>query len=419
VCNIRLLEYSEILTHINDEIIEVDEEYRDGVFSSLSVKDQQLKNWRNYFKADDTEIFLTKGFEVVKHMLLNTKGLFSSEVRYQTLDKSMEILVEFLQKNYLSSPLRREDSIVSNGEMPHPKIRSDSVHEDVGNNTELNIKCPQNHVPQVLRKFEVNTDIDITKNEFLAEYYLYMKKEFSSFFMSSIIDHGDLFLRKQDAVGMGLRCVCTLVPIFGNLLSLAGIMLIQYTDAMLKRKLAKVCDLAVNYADLPEKISRIMAILRSHAIIQKSSTKIVLKSKNILSEALVDLGIKKNLSTSELLAYNDSKIVEGVLLMLIETKQINVLHFPEINTLLEKLIETLIVTKSIELNFKDFDSKVLTDSTNCKRVAEIDIDDKLLKINDHLPKSLKRKQGEAYQIYYDRVNKFLKVSVVFNEDSEY
>ena len=50
--------------------------------AEVQPSDEYLKNWRKYFARQDTEHFENKAFEVVKTILVNTKGIFSSERRY-------------------------------------------------------------------------------------------------------------------------------------------------------------------------------------------------------------------------------------------------------------------------------------------------------------------------------------------------
>ena len=138
--------------------------------------------------------------------------------------------------------------------------------------------------------------------------------------------------------------MCAMVPVFGNLIKVAGIAMVVVKDMALKRKLSRITDLALNYSDLPDRLSRLMAVLRANAILGASNITVSLKKKGILTEALINLGVKNNLTEAEILAFNDAKIVEGTILVLTETKQINVINFPDVNELLHKIIEVLMQT---------------------------------------------------------------------------
>ena len=53
----------------------------------------------------------------------------------------------------------------------------------------MTIKSQKNLIPEVLEKLGYDYHLDITKNEFLSEYFLSMKKYLASLFLCSIIDH--------------------------------------------------------------------------------------------------------------------------------------------------------------------------------------------------------------------------------------
>lgn len=403
---LRLVEYSEILTNLNDETIAIDTSFYKGPFKAVSAEEAYLKDWRLYFKQEDPLHFELKGFEVVKTLIQNQLGIFSSRRRYEILETSMETLIKFMKKNYMlkgqedmspdSSPLRLKQP--SKGDISDSK---------------LTFKAPTDDVQLLLKSLNISYGMDLSQNYFLGEYFLVMRKRLTSLFMCSIVDNQDIFIRKEDAVANAMRSTLGLVPVVGSFLKMAGIMMGMIQDANLKRKLTRISDLAINYADFPEKISRLMTLLRSNAIMGSVDVGDALKKSNIISDALYKLGLAQQMTPPELLAFNDSKIVEGALLALIETKQINVVHFPDINELQCKLVNFLLETHAIRLSFDVASSTREKTEGNISPTAmvytEVIIDKEILAKNDYLPKSLLRKKNEEYGEYYNRINKYLKV----------
>ncbi len=330
---------------------------------------------------------------------MNTSGLFASSSRYRDLERALDTLLEFMQKNYAVQAAEEPAGT------PKSPLRLGSKELE---QTHISFKPPTNNVQVVLRKYGVDNDFDFTEHVFLSEYFLYLKKELSSLFLCSIVDHRQVFVRKTDSVGGALKGVSSLVPVFGTLLNLAGIGFIMMQDMTLVKKLSRITDLALNYTELPDRISRIMVQLRANAIIKTSNQQYVLKSESLLSKAMKEFGMKNKLTSSQMLALNDMKIIEGVLLLLIETKQVNVINFPDINELLHKVVDALISTNAIVLDFDNaLDRRALTFTQTS--FSEVVIDREMLKRNEYLPKSLLRKKAEDYKAYYDRVNQFLKV----------
>ena len=339
----------------------------------------------------------------MKHLLLNTKGIFHPPERYEIFETSMDSLLEFMKKNYkLNGGLEKEPF-----EQAKPKDRPTIS----GNSQHIEMSASQASITDILKKYGVTHEIDFTKNEFLCEYYLFMKKRFTGLFLASLVDQEEIFVRKDWAVGVGLKSVCSMVPVFGDLLKIAGITMVAFNDMSVKRKLERISDLAVNYTDLPERLARIMVLLRINAIMAVAKTKVKLKGKSMISEALEQMGVKNKLTRPQLLAFNDSKIVEGAMLVLIETKQINVVNFPEMNSLLEKVVDVLIKTSSITLTLE---GEISDDDQQQTRYTEIVIDKAMLRKNEYLPRNLLRGKEEEYSKYYDRVNSYLKSVTVEN-----
>lgn len=383
---------------MNDEFVDFPDGLKQSVLAAVGEDDEYFRGWRRYFEQQDPVLFEKTGFGVVRDQLVNTKGLFASSSRYKDLERCLDTLLEFMQKNYSVQPEEPAGARKSL-EQASPKELSQ---------TQISFKPPTNSVQEVLQKYGVTHELDFTEHVFLSEYFLYLKKELTSLFVCSIVDHRQLFVRKSDSVGGALRGVSGLVPVFGSLLNLAGIGFIMMQDATLVKKLSRITDLALNYTELPDRISRILVLLRANAIMKSSSQEFVLKSEGLLSKAMKEFGLKNKLSSAQMLAINDMKIVEGVLLLLIETKQVNVINFPDINELLHKVVDALISTNAIVLEFdNDLDRRALTFAQNS--FAEVVIDREMLRRNEYLPKSLLRKKNEDYKSYYDRVNKFLKV----------
>lgn len=368
------------------------------MLADIGEEEEYYRGWRRYFEQQNPVLFEKTGFEVVRTLLVNTKDLFASSSRYKDLERGMDILLDFMQKNYT---VQSEETAGP----PKSPLRLGSKELD---QTQISFKPPTNNVQDVLHKYGVKHDLDFTEHVFLSEYFLYLKKELSSLFLCSIVDHRQVFMRKTDTVGGALKGVSSLVPVFGTLLNLAGIGFIMMQDMTLVKKLSRITDLALNYTELPDKISRIMVLLRANAITKTSNQEYVLKSEGLLSKAMKELGLKNKLTSAQMLAINDMKIIEGVLLLLIETKQVNVINFPDINELLHKVIDALITTNAIVLEFEGtVDRRALTYMQSS--FTEIVIDREMLKRNEYLPKTLLRKKQEDYKAYYDRVNKFLKV----------
>ena len=109
--------------------------------AEIQPSDEYLRNWRKYFARQDTEHFENKAFEVVKTILLNTKGIFSSERRYQVLESSMDILIKFMKENYtLESKEEENDSLQRQG----------TIKKEFGNDSNMTIKSEKNQIPEVL-----------------------------------------------------------------------------------------------------------------------------------------------------------------------------------------------------------------------------------------------------------------------------
>jgi hypothetical protein len=384
---------------------------------NVDSADEYLKDWRGYFKAETLLHFETKGFDLVKTLVLNSLGIFSSRRRYSVCEESMDTLLKFVKKNYvLHSDLGSEGGmIIHSGSSSPLKNQSPVQNPSKFEKSPVVFKTAKNKVPEVLDSLGISHDLDISKHTFLAEYYLAMRKRLTSLFYCAIVDDQDIFLRKMDAAGLALKGACSLVPVFGSLLSLAGVMLIAVKDMSLNRKLARVSDLAINYSDFPDKMSKLMALLRSNAIIQCADVDKALRRSNIISDALYKLGISKNLSPPEMLAFNDTKILEGAILALIETKQINVINFPDINDLQCKVINLLLITESMKLTFEIpmlSQTSIMSgdNSPDIRGVSgEVVFDEEILAKNDCLPAILIRGKAEKYADYYARVNKYLKV----------
>lgn len=369
----------------------------------MEILDSYMKYWKDFFKPEGAIRFEERGYEIVKHLLLNTKGIFSPAERYDIFESSMDSLLDFMKQNYQMNDALQIEATRSAPAKTSISVPAKSEH--------LVMNTVHTSITDILKKYGVTHEIDFTKNEFLCEYFLFMKKRFTGLFLSSLVDQEDLFVRKDWAVGVGLKSVCTMVPVFGDLLKIAGIGMVALHDMSVKRKLERISDLAVNYTDLPDRIARIMVLLRVNAIMAVSKTKVKVKGKSMISDALEQMGIKNKLTRPQLLAFNDSKIVEGALLVLIETKQINVVHFPEINSLLEKVVEVLISTNSITLTLE---GEISDDEQSKSRYTEIVIDKAMLRKNEYLPRNLLRGKEEPYEKYYDRVNSYLKSITVEN-----
>ena len=438
---LRLIEYRNILLSINDEMIEIDSSLGERVWSDIKPNDEYYRGWRQYFEQESPVLFEKKGFEVVRNQLVNTKHIFVNRRRYRDVESAMDILLKFMENNYTLQPSEVESPCKSPTKSMNRNAK-EMLAED--GESSVIIKPPTlNHVPEVLKRYGIHHSLEFTENEFLCEYFLYMKKEFSSLFICSIVDHQQIYVRKTDTIGGGLKSLSSLVPVFGSLLSLAGIGLIVIKEMMLAKKLSRITDLALNYKDLPDKISRVMVLLRANSITLGSNQQYKLKQEGIISKALSDLGVKRNLSNAELLAFNDCKIIEGVIFLLIETKQVSVINFPDINDLIHQIIEVLITTKSIVLEFDHSSCSPSRDSNSSSQIdsdgnkagrttsigqrgedspmqispfnkkisskTEVVIDEEVLKRNEYLPRDLIRGAGEDYEKYYMRVNKYLKV----------
>ena len=396
-----------MLTSLNDEAIEV-EAFLDGAFKPVAPEHQYLKDWRLYFKQEDPLHFENRGFEVVKTLILNRVGIFPSKRRYDVLETSTDTLVKFMQRNYI---LRKDNESEDQGECLSPtKVFPTNSQEK---RSSIIFKAASNDIADKLNTLGIDHRLDLSQNQFLAEYYLVMRKRLTSLFLCSIIDDQDIFSRKEDSLGAAMKTTLGLVPMFGDLLKIAGIVLVMVKDMNLKRKLARISDLAVNYADFPEKIAKLMSLLRANAIMQSVNPVDQFKKTNVISEALVKFGLLKDLTPPELLAFNDAKIIEGALLALIETKQINVINFPDINDLQCRLVTFILETETIRLNLDiqeaTTDTKGEGSSPDNKVYTEVIIDKDILLKNDYLPNYLLRQKGEQYKEYYDRINKYLKV----------
>lgn len=382
---IRMIEYKDIFQNLvvqENQLIDFQQ-----YFDVITPADQFIKDWSNLFSGQNSEKFETRVFEIVRQSLLNAKGIFMYRERYSILEASLDSLLEIFQSSFSKdSPVKRSAG-------------SEELYE-----SNISIAKPENNMPARLAAFNLDYSMDFSRHPFLAEYYLYMRKQLTALFACSVIDHMDIYVRKMDSIAIGLRAVCNLVPVFGSLLGMAGITLGLVKDGLLKRKLERISDLAVNYVDLPEKVARMMTVLRVNSITMVSQTVYKVASEGIVSKALRDMGLENKLSEAETLAINDSRVVEGILLLLIETKQINVINFPEINELLESILDTLLSTKSLAIN---------ADHRQEARVSqiyvEVLIDKEILDNNDYLPRTLLRKKEETYPHYYNRINSFLKV----------
>lgn len=416
---IRLVEYSELLTSIDDETIEIPKRFEEGVFKTIDPSDEFLRNWRKFFQANEPLHFEQKAFELVKSLLLNKVGIFSSRRRYLILESSLDDLLEFMRNNYVCETVPDSPTSFLSVQSPAKKKGSfltvystseEKPMEEKKEQSAVVFISPKNKLPEVLQKLGITYELDLSTNEHLGEYFLAMRKRLTSLFYCSIVDDQDIFFRKQDAIGSTLKTACALVPVFGTLLSLAGIAVVALQDFSIRRKLARISDLAVNYADFPEKIARLMALLRSNAIIQTADLDKGLRKAGVLSEALRKFGALRQLTPSEMLAFNDSKIIEGALLALIETKKVNVVTFPDVNSLQCILVNFLVENTCIRLNFDSpsADSKQTNKGRQSIQYSDVTFDEEMLARNDKLPKTLLRGEDESYDKYYARVNAFLK-----------
>lgn len=404
-----MVEYSEILTNMNDEFIELDPRYLNGPFRPVTPDEEYLKDWRLYFKQEDPMHFESKGFEVVKTLISNHLGLFSSRRRYQVLETSMDTLVKFMKKNYVL----REGQISPDSSPVRARTTSSQEIEK----SQVVFKAPSSDFDCLMKSMGISSGMDLSQNQFLGEYFLVMRKRLTSLFFCSIVDNQEIYIRKEDAAASALKTTLSLVPIVGKFLQIAGIMMVTMKDMNLKRKLARISDLAINYADFPEKIARLMALLRSNAIMNSVNVGDSLRKSNAISESLIKFGLAQEMTPPEMLAFNDTKLVEGALLALIEKKKINVVNFPDINDLQCKLVNFLLETQAIRLSFDIANSMTVSNSLNINTsdivYSEVIIDEEILKKNDYLPKTLLRKKNEEYSDYYNRINKYLKVELAY------
>ena len=191
-----------------------------------------------------------------------------------------------------------------------------------------------------IQVFERNFDImtDFTKNVLLAQYYLKMKKMLKSMFISSLVAERQIFTIRDDTYAMTVKSISAVIPLFGQLIGAAGVTWNMTKKLELSRKLSRIADLAINYDQLEDLIARTMTLLRRNVIIScsgyfntKKNPKEYTFEKWNVTKKLWDLLKKDALTESEILATNDTHIVEGCMVYIIEHGLVDLINFPSVS----------------------------------------------------------------------------------------
>lgn len=189
----------------------------------------------------------------------------------------------------------------------------------------------------VIKIFEKKLNImtDFSHNTLLNEYYLKMKKMLKSMFVSSLVAERGIFVVNDDNYASAVKSLSGVIPLFGDLIGAAGTTWNMAKKMELSKKLRRIADLAVNYDGLEDLIARTMTLLRRNVIISccnhfkryKKTYENVLKKWNV-TKKLFTLLKKDALTKPEILATNDTHVVEGCMVYIIESKQVDLLNFP-------------------------------------------------------------------------------------------
>jgi hypothetical protein len=188
------------------------------------------------------------------------------------------------------------------------------------------------------RKLDIMTDFSM--NNLLAEYFLKMKKMLKSIFISSLIAERGIYVMNDDQYASTVKSLSGVIPLFGDLIGAAGTTWNIAKKMELSKKMARIADLAVNYDNLEDMVARTMTLLRRNVIIQccnhfrkyKKPKENVLEKWNV-TKKLWTLLKKDALTNPEIMAVNDTHIIEGCLVYIIDSRQIDLVNFPTVNFL--------------------------------------------------------------------------------------
>lgn len=190
---------------------------------------------------------------------------------------------------------------------------------------------------QVFRR-KINILTDFTQNRLLCEYYFKMRKMLKSAFVTSLAQERRVFIMRDDLYAASLKSMSTMIPLFGQLIGAVGITWNTKKKFELTKKLSRLADLAVNYSDLDDKIARAMTLLRRNVItsshdyyrdFEKGKEKTLMKKWNV-TKKLVNMLKKEKMTNPEILATNDTHVIEGILVFVMESRQIDIINFPSV-----------------------------------------------------------------------------------------
>jgi hypothetical protein len=189
----------------------------------------------------------------------------------------------------------------------------------------------------IIKVFERKLDImtDFSRNNLLSEYFLKMKKMLKSMFISSLVAERGIFVVKDDTYAMTVKSLSAVIPLFGQLIGAAGVTWNAAKKMEMSKKLSRIADLAVNYDGLEDLIARTMTLLRRNVIISccnhfkkyKKPRDNLLDKWNV-TKKLWTLLKKDALTNPEILATNDTHVVEGCMVYIIDSRQIDLVNFP-------------------------------------------------------------------------------------------
>ena len=184
-----------------------------------------------------------------------------------------------------------------------------------------------------------------SKNEMLCEYFLKIKKVLKCIFTSALVAELNIFKYRDGDVATSMKLISTHIPIFGSFILAGGISLQIISQKNLKNKLSKIADLASAYSNFEDVVARAFTLLRREVIIATANPFFDFDKASITDKFVAYMS-KKKLSPTQILAVNDSQILEGCLLFMMETKQVNLVELPKIEILVGKIIENLLFYKN-------------------------------------------------------------------------
>lgn len=181
----------------------------------------------------------------------------------------------------------------------------------------------------------IDMNATFSHNELLCEYYLQMKKMLKSIFLTSLVAQTETFVLREsnlvlklDSAAKALMSVSGAVPVVGRIISAAGITLSIAKESEIKKKLSKMADLAANYENLHEEISRLMTVARRKTVMGCSNK--YNHFDNGFTKKLKKVINQKALTEPESFALHDTHIIQACLLFLIEKKKILLVKYPKV-----------------------------------------------------------------------------------------